>query len=83
MNIWNRLKRIVLRQRNNNPAPLIIIQKDSNSQETKEYSSIEKAIADLENDLNIPKEKLEQLRKSLDSLKNKNSIRIRNGEIVD
>jgi len=66
-----------------NSAPLFIIQKDSNSQETKEYSSIGKAISDLENDLNIPKEKLEELRKSLDSLKNKSTIRIKNGEIVD
>jgi hypothetical protein len=50
---------------------------------TKRYSSIEKAIADLENDANISKEKLEQIRKSLDSLKQKNSIRIMNGEIVE
>ncbi|HEY5533884.1 MAG TPA: hypothetical protein VIL99_02930 [Ignavibacteria bacterium] len=82
MNIWNRLKGIIKKQ-NHNSAPLIIIQKDSNSIENKEYSSIEIAIADLEGDLNIPKDKLEQLRKSLNSLKNKSSIRIKNGEIVD
>jgi len=61
----------------------LIIQKDSNSMETKEYNSIEKAIADFENDINIPKEKLGQLRKSLGNLKHKSSIRIRNGEIVE
>ncbi len=82
MNIWNRVKGIVKKQ-NGNSAPLLIIQKDFNSTETKEYISIEKAIADLENDINIPKEKLEELRKSLDSLKNKSSIRIKNGDIVD
>jgi hypothetical protein len=82
MNIWNRLKGIIKKQ-NHNSAPLIIIQKDSDSSETKEYDTVEKAIADLENDANISKEKLEQIRKSLDSLKQKNSIRIMNGEIVE
>jgi len=83
MNLWNRLKAIIIKQKNSNSAPLIIIQKDSDSLETKEYNSIEKAIADLENDINIPKEKFEQLRKSLDNLKYKSSIRIRNGEIIE
>ncbi|HEY5123330.1 MAG TPA: hypothetical protein VIK14_06295 [Ignavibacteria bacterium] len=82
MNIWNRLKGIIKKQ-NHNSAPLIIIQKDSDSSETKEYDTVEKAIADLENDLNIPKEKLKVLRKSLENLKNKSSIRIKNGEIVE
>jgi hypothetical protein len=82
MNIWNRLKGIVKKQ-NNKGVPLIIIQKDSDGFETKEYDSIEKAITDLENDNIIPKEKLEQLRKSMDNLKHKNSIRIKNGEIIE
>jgi len=82
MNIWNRLKGIVKKQ-NNKGVPLIIIQKDSDGFETKEYDSIEKAIIDLENDNIIPKEKLEQLRKSMDNLKHKNSIRIKNGEIIE
>ena len=83
MKLWNTFRDIFMNKKSVNSAPLFIIQKDSNSQETKEYSSIEKAISDLENDLNIPKEKLEELRKSLDSLKNKSTIRIKNGEIVD
>jgi hypothetical protein len=82
MNIWNRLKGIIKKQ-NHNSVPLIIVQKDFNSTETKEYYSIEKAIADLENDINIPKEKLEQIRRSLDNLKHKSSIKIRNGEIFE
>ena len=71
MKLLNRFKNIFKDNKSGNSAPLFIIQKDSNSQETKEYSSIENAIADLENDLNIPKEKLVQLRKSLNNLKNK------------
>jgi hypothetical protein len=82
MNIWYRLKGIIKKQ-NHNSVPLIIVQKDFNSTETKEYYSIEKAIADLENDINIPKEKLEQIRRSLDNLKHKSSIKIRNGEIFE
>ena len=81
MKLWNKI--ISTLRQNNNSAPLIIIQKNSDGHETKEYDSIEKAIADFENDKNITKEKLEQLRKSLDNLKHKSSIRIRNGEIVD
>ena len=81
MKLWNKI--ISTLRQNNNSAQLIIIQKNSDGPETKEYDSIEKAIADFENDINIPKEKLEQLRKSLDSLKHKSTIRIRNGEIVD
>ena len=83
MKLLNRFKYIFKDNKSGTSAPLFIIQKYSNSQETKEYSSIENAIADLENDANISKEKLEQIRKSLDSLKQKNSIRIMNGEIVE
>ena len=83
MNLWNKIKVIIKEQKNFNSAPLIIIQKDSDSSETKEYDSFEKAILDLECDISIPKEKLEQLRMSLDNLKHKSSIRIRNGEIID
>ena len=83
MKLLNRFKDIFKDNKSGTSAPLFIIQKDSNSQETKEYSSIENAIADLQNDLNIPKEKLVQLRKLPDNLKHKNSIRVRNEEIVE
>lgn len=83
MSLWTRIKAIVKKQKTLKSAPLIIIQKDSNSSEVKEYSSIEKAIADLEKDAGIPKEKLEHLKKSLDTLKHKDSVRIRNGEIIE
>lgn len=60
--------------------PLLIIKKDTNN--VTEYLSIEKAIADLENDPNVSAVKIEKLRSSLNSLKNKTSIKIRNGEII-
>lgn len=63
-------------------APLLIIKKDSNDLNIKEYQSIEDAIADLENDPNVPFDKIENLKSSLKQLKNKTSIRIRNGEII-
>lgn len=63
-------------------APLLIIKKDAGDLNVKEYQSIEEAIADLENDPNVPAEKIENLKSSLKRLKNKTSIKIRNGEII-
>jgi len=63
-------------------APLLIIKKEASDTNTKEYNSIEEAIADLESDPNVSKEKIEKLKSSLKSLKNKTSITIRNGEII-
>ena len=63
-------------------APLIIIKKDVGDAHLKEYTSIEEAISDLENDPNVPSDKLERLKSSLKQLKNKTSITIRNGEII-
>jgi len=62
--------------------PLLIIKKDADDVNVKEYKSIEEAIADLENDPNVPGDKIEKLRLSLKNLKNKTAIKIRNGEIV-
>ena len=63
-------------------APLLIIKKEASDTNTKEYNSIEEAIADLENDPNVPFDKIEKLRTSLNKLKNKTSIKIKNGEIL-
>lgn len=63
-------------------APLLIIKKDTDEANVKEYNSIDEAIADLENDPNVPSEKVEKLKASLKQLKNKTSITIRNGEIL-
>jgi len=63
-------------------APLLIIKKEASDTNTKEYNSIEEAIADLESDPNVSKEKIEKLKSSLKSLKNRTSITIRNGEII-
>lgn len=64
------------------PLPLLIIRKNVDDANVKEYASIEEAIIDLEHDPNVSAEKIEKLRSSLKNLKNKSSIRIRNGEIV-
>ena len=63
-------------------APLLIIKQDTDDANVKEYESIEEAIADLENDPNVPSDKIKKLRSSLKNLKNKTSIKIRNGEII-
>ena len=63
-------------------SPLIIIKKDSADNNIKEYQSIDEAIDDLENDPNVSPSKIENLKLSLKNLKNKTSIRIRNGEIL-
>jgi len=69
-------------KKNSKSSPLLIIKKDKGDENVKEYNSIDEAIADLENDPNVPKEKIEKLKSSLKLLKNKTSITIRNGEIV-
>ena len=63
-------------------APLLIIKKEPDGLYVKEYRSIEEAIADLENDPNVSREKIEKLRSYIKQLKNKTSIKIRNGEII-
>ena len=67
---------------NSKTIPLLIIKKETDKADTKEYNSIEEAIADLENDSSVPTDKIEKLRLSLKNLKNRTSITIRNGEIV-
>lgn len=62
--------------------PLLIIKKKADEANVKEYISVEEAIADLENDPNVAAVKIEKLRTSLKMLKNKTSIKIRNGEII-
>ncbi len=63
-------------------APLLIIKKEASDTNIKEYNSIEEAIADLENDPNVPVYKIKKLRSSIKILKNKTNIKIRNGEII-
>lgn len=69
-------------KKHSNSAPLLIIKKGKENEDVKEYNSIEEAIADLETDPNVSKEKIEKLKSSLKSLKNRTSITIRNGEII-
>jgi len=60
----------------------LIIKKESDDVNIKEYKSIEEAIADLEIDPNVPTYKIEKLKSSLKNLKYKTSIKIKNGEII-
>ena len=62
--------------------PLLIIKKEADNSNVKECISIEEAIAKLENDSNVPADKIKKLRLSLKNLKNKSSIKIKNGEII-
>ena len=62
--------------------PLLIIKKGTSDANESEYQSIEDAISDLENDPNVPADKIEKLKSSFLNLKNKTSITIRNGEII-
>lgn len=72
----------LLSKKHSEVSPLIIIKKNIIDENVKEYQSIEEAIADLENDPNVSSEKIEKLRSSLKQLKNKTSIKIKDGEIV-
>lgn len=63
-------------------APLIIIKKEADDANVKEYKSLEEAIADLEKEPTISSDKIENLKSSLKNLKNKTTIKIRNGEII-
>lgn len=66
----------------NNSLPLLIIKKDNNDEIIKEYKSIEDAIADIESDPNVSAEKIEILKASLIKLKNRTTIKIKDGEII-
>lgn len=54
-----------------------------NDEEVKTYDTIAEAIADLENDPNIPKEKLDKLKITLNELKLTGKVKIKNGELID
>lgn len=81
MKIIQRILRY-FRKRKAESSPLIIIRKGADEGNIKEYNSIEEAIADLGNDPNVSKEKLEKLKSSIRKLKKQSSIKISNGEII-
>lgn len=82
--MWNFLKKLthLFSNKQSISAPLLIIKKSADDANVKEYNSIEEAIADLENDPNVPSKKIEKLKSSVRMLKDKTSIKIRNGEII-
>jgi len=77
-----KMLRSLFTKKTSKSAPLLIIRKDTDDANIKKYQSIEEAITDLENDPNVPADKIEKLKSSLHQLKNKSSITIRNGEIM-
>lgn len=82
--MWNFLKKLnhLFTKKQSVSTPLLIIKKGADNANVKEYNSIEEAIADLENDPNVPSKKIEKLKSSVRMLKDKTSIKIRNGEII-
>lgn len=59
-------------------APVVTV----NDEEVKTYDTAATAITDLENDPNLPKEKLEKLKRTLSELKLTGKVKIKNGEIL-
>lgn len=82
--MWNILKNLrnSFIKKQSVSSPLLIIKKSADDTNVKEYNSIEEAIAHLENYPNVPSEKIEKLKLSVRMLKDKTSIKIRNGEII-
>jgi len=60
-------------------APVISV----NDEEVKTYDTVAEAIADLENDPNIPKEKLDKLKITLNELNLTGKVKIKNGELIN
>lgn len=81
MNLIKKLLSFFTRK-SSKPSPILIIKKEMTGSIVKEYQSIEEAIADLENDPNVSRDKIEKLKLSLNNLKNTTTIKIRNGEII-
>ena len=82
--MWNFLKKLknLFTKKQSVSTPLLIIKKTADDANVREYNSIEEAIADLENDSNVPSEKIEKLKSSVKMLKDKTSIKIKNGELL-
>lgn len=60
-------------------APVISV----NDEEVKTYDTVVEALADLENDPNIPKEKLDKLKLTLNELKLTGKVKIKNEELIN
>ncbi|MBE2217582.1 MAG: hypothetical protein IAE90_05225 [Ignavibacteria bacterium] len=59
-------------------APVVSV----NDEEVKTYNTVAEAITDLENDPNLPKEKLDRLKAALSELKLTGKVKIKNGEVI-
>ncbi len=74
------IRRVFGKSEPSKKAPFVIINKDA---AIIEYDNIEIAIAELEKDTNVPKDKMEKVRASFEKLKNNGKVKIRNGEIIE
>jgi hypothetical protein len=70
------------RRKTTETSPLLIIKKNAEDGLVREYISIEEAIAELETDPNVSVEKIEKLRVSVENLKDKKILKIKNGELL-
>ncbi len=59
-------------------APVVSV----NDEEVKIYNTVAEAIAELENDPKVPKEKLGKLKTAVSELKLTGKVKIKNGEII-
>jgi hypothetical protein len=81
MNILKKLAALFSKKETES-VPLLIIMKGADEDEIKEFKSIEEVIAELENNPNIPADKMEKLKSLVKKLK-KHTIKIKDGEIID
>lgn len=82
MNIVKKISEIYLKRNREKGTPLLIIKKEPADTIVKELMSIEESIAELEKDPNVSIEIISKLKKSFKNLKNKTSIKIKDGEII-
>lgn len=82
MNIVKKISEIFLKRNREKGTPLLIIKKEPADTIVKELMLIEESIAELEKDPNVSIEIISKLKKSFKNLKNKTSIKIKDGEII-
>lgn len=79
MNLIKKLIQLI--KKNDDSFSFLLIKKERDNI-IKEYNSVEEAIKDLEMDNSISPEKIMKLKLSLENLKNRTTIKIKNGKII-
>ncbi|RPI19875.1 MAG: hypothetical protein EHM58_00350 [Ignavibacteriae bacterium] len=80
MKIFSKLRFFFCKSLSVRDSPIVILTKSS---DTKEFLSIDEAVKELESDPDISKEKIEKLKESIEMLKNKRRIKIKNGNLIN